>query len=912
MQLDEGMLTRAQTNEADSLAFKVKVDGEELLDIKMHSNSDTSTMSIDDQSVHPWTALLGRCMNEDDQASDIQARSTVDLLVRPDEEPTKDAERTPSTTISTATVPTAATSSQQTEMGAFIDCALDGITTQNLFEGLDDLADDIDPPKDTLADLVKTLGTDPASSAGEDTVDENELEDMTPEEVDKLVQAHGGFGSACKPETHPITPATRSSALTTPTAVSCPSADSSEKEQELPDMNDAEAMQIIQQCGGFAKPSHQPKAAATVAPEKPVDEPAMPDMSDEEAMRIISQRGGFSKPRIEGGKALKGKETAGAGNTKEPELPDMDDEEAQRWISQLGGFSKPQKTLQSRAHSPQHSTLSKSNSANPTPVSAPIQSQVTPVQRSAESAPITAASPTSFPSRKEVMSARRALMSDGRSPTTTLSASLKTPTRRLSFRSPRSRPPPQPALTPNTPETPTSGLRQLTFKSVSMKRPASRLPFNSPSKRIARDRSASANGELQRLHNPPHLPRRSYATQNFTSPQRVPPGTFNHQHKPPPKLPPVTSRAVNPMQSSASGSAQTTKQPPPPPCMFIIDSLGPRMTLQSVADQINTGDTKGIPDDVLGMSADAARIYRFPLGFGQGWGWFEARQVLLARGCSPSVVTEEWVQNHFRWCVWSCASYARRLPSRLGEFWSVEGIINRLLYRYEREYVRGERSALKRVLEMDSSSQQLMVLCVASISQKDSVTTLEVTDGWYSISAPADSVLSRAVARGRLRVGDKIACAGLKLCGITEGAPPLSAKAEGASLPLRANCVRRAHWDARLGFQVSKAMYMSLSAISKEGGYIGAALDVLIVRSYPVLYMETMPDGKRVVRSEKEEQRMSAKFEGWRANKALAIAESIKQASRQNPVAGDTTATIGLQSDGEDLYNFVMNGNTDP
>ncbi|KAI8324057.1 nucleic acid-binding protein, partial [Martensiomyces pterosporus] len=177
---------------------------------------------------------------------------------------------------------------------------------------------------------------------------------------------------------------------------------------------------------------------------------------------------------------------------------------------------------------------------------------------------------------------------------------------------------------------------------------------------------------------------------------------------------------------------------------------------------MGAGDPLCVPEDVHTITAQSAADYSIPLGAdGQGWGSSAARQALLACGCSPEVVTEQWVRNHFRWSVWSCASYARRFPAQWREFWSIENITSRLLYRYEREFVRGERSALKKILEADASPQQLMVLCVAAVFQKDGVTRAEVTDGWYSMASLVDPILAQAIARGRLRVGDKIACCGL-------------------------------------------------------------------------------------------------------------------------------------------------------
>jgi breast cancer 2 susceptibility protein len=100
--------------------------------------------------------------------------------------------------------------------------------------------------------------------------------------------------------------------------------------------------------------------------------------------------------------------------------------------------------------------------------------------------------------------------------------------------------------------------------------------------------------------------------------------------------------------------------------------------------------------------------------------------------------------------------------------------------RYEREYHRAHRSAVKRIQEQDSSASLPMILCVASIqtipahvdnegNTIDGGHGLELTDGWYRILAKADAPISRAVTRGRLRVGYKVALMGARVNGFKRG-----------------------------------------------------------------------------------------------------------------------------------------------
>ncbi len=70
-----------------------------------------------------------------------------------------------------------------------------------------------------------------------------------------------------------------------------------------------------------------------------------------------------------------------------------------------------------------------------------------------------------------------------------------------------------------------------------------------------------------------------------------------------------------------------------------------------------------------------------------------------------------------------------------------------------------------------------MVLCVSNIMWSpaavdkngvpfDPHPELEVTDGWYRLRAQVDLPLARAVRRGFIKVGTKLAVSGTKVCGV--------------------------------------------------------------------------------------------------------------------------------------------------
>ncbi|KAJ1824738.1 hypothetical protein LPJ60_000492 [Coemansia sp. RSA 2675] len=630
-----------------------------------------------------------------------------------------------------------------------------------------------------------------------------------------------------------------------------------------------------------------------------LDDGGLGDMSDSEAMKLIGDLGGFGTKRVEGcvgaskpsatavsPVARNDGETAQAPSTHV--LADMDDAEVSSIIQQFGGFSKPREycAVAGSSRPPARKAVPTTPTHRP---SAP-QIAVPQASPSADSQPETASqSPASkFPSRRDVLSARRALMADGGKPSTSaFNSPAKAPSRSSL---PRKSGVALPALTsasarPTTLPSPSSA-RQLVFRSPNLKRPLARPSFNTPTKRVLVDSSGSSKGSEEEA-----------VVQHATRPSP-------YRQRVPATLPPVTVR--RPVARPANSKHAE-------PMVFDLTRQTVRHTLGSISGQIGVGDTQQLPRSILTMSADLATEYRFSdEASNQLWGPAEARQAMLARGCVPSAASEKWVLNHYRWSVWSCACYARQLPREWRGFWSVESVVNRLLYRYEREYVCGQRSALRRVLEGDSSSQQLMVLCVASVHCQDKAVLAEVTDGWYGVQAVLDPVLAQAHSKGRLRIGDKVACVGLRLSGVTEGVPPLTEKAEHATLMLNGNSVRRAPWDAKLGFQQRKAMFLSLSAISELGGPVGAALDVVVMRSYPMLYMETLSDGRRVMRSEKEELRISGTLVERRAAltqdlKERQLMARTKSASSARPAMSNIEACHG----GKDLYDYVMYSGAD-
>ena len=254
------------------------------------------------------------------------------------------------------------------------------------------------------------------------------------------------------------------------------------------------------------------------------------------------------------------------------------------------------------------------------------------------------------------------------------------------------------------------------------------------------------------------------------------------------------------------------------------------------------------------MTLDDARTYRFGT-----WGLEEAYHDLIARGAVPSVLSNVWLSNHYGLIVWTL--------SRSMSWFSPEAVMNQLAYRYEREINLAERPALRKIVEGDEAAGRHMVLCIASVAKEYSeeamgdVFKATVTDGWYVLPAVLDPCLTRAVERGRLKIGSKVHVCRAKLSGAENGVAILELAGAGASttsvsIVLQANSTRLAAWDTKLGFQRSPMVWTTqIRSISADGGLV-PGLDVVVLRKYPVIFMETLEDGvTRIKRTAPEEDR---------------------------------------------------------
>ncbi|XP_063867516.1 uncharacterized protein LOC135104258 isoform X3 [Scylla paramamosain] len=249
------------------------------------------------------------------------------------------------------------------------------------------------------------------------------------------------------------------------------------------------------------------------------------------------------------------------------------------------------------------------------------------------------------------------------------------------------------------------------------------------------------------------------------------------------------------------------------------------------------------PDDCVG-------IEEVELGF------------LAMPGVHPGLIPPSWIHNHYKLIVWQLAALERRIFDC--QVLTVENVVARLKYRYDREIDRAERSILRKITEQDDVPQKTMVLCVTSVKlgleadardvKSRTVDTrllpmLELTDGWYIIGAVVDKAMCQLIKNKRVEVGTKLVLHGSELVGTTCPCHPLKASPT-LCLRLHTNMTRRARWWTRLGLLPQNGPLPSfLEATHCDGGLVGQ-VNVMVTRLYP-LYYERSQDGLGVFMGEK-------------------------------------------------------------
>ncbi|MEQ2255162.1 hypothetical protein ILYODFUR_010954 [Ilyodon furcidens] len=312
------------------------------------------------------------------------------------------------------------------------------------------------------------------------------------------------------------------------------------------------------------------------------------------------------------------------------------------------------------------------------------------------------------------------------------------------------------------------------------------------------------------------------------------------------------------------------------------------------------------------------------------------KQESLADG-DPKLISQQWVYNHYKWIVWKQASMEKSFPETIGSLClTPDQVLLQLKYRYDVEVDHSHRPALRKIMERDDTPAKTLVLCVCEIvsrghslnvhsrsytktpkSAETKVETqfavIQLTDGWYAIKAQLDEPLTAMLHKGRLAVGGKLIIHGAQLVGSQDACSPLEAP-DSLMLKICANSTRRARWDTKLGFHRDpRPFLLPISCLYSNGGPVGC-VDIIILRSYPIQWMERKSDGGVVFRSARAEEKEARLFNSHK-QKAIEMLFAKVQAEFEKEEEGSITLqrrrqTISKQDienlqDGEELYEAV-------
>ncbi|XP_037034626.1 breast cancer type 2 susceptibility protein homolog [Bradysia coprophila] len=221
----------------------------------------------------------------------------------------------------------------------------------------------------------------------------------------------------------------------------------------------------------------------------------------------------------------------------------------------------------------------------------------------------------------------------------------------------------------------------------------------------------------------------------------------------------------------------------------------------------------------------------------------------------PALIHTKWIENNMKWIVVKLAAMERSFPHRFaGKALTLENLMLQMKYRYEREIDRVERSAIRKICEMDDVPEKRMILFVAGITKSSSEYEVELSDGWYSLSSTLDFGMKRLVNEGKIKIGTKLVIQGANTINLSEGCHPLDVPAN-VKLKIHANSTRRARWDSTLGYcENPEPFKISLRSVWGNGGNI-TKLRICVLRVYPVVYID--PKNLADVHSEKVERRRS-------------------------------------------------------
>ena len=252
-----------------------------------------------------------------------------------------------------------------------------------------------------------------------------------------------------------------------------------------------------------------------------------------------------------------------------------------------------------------------------------------------------------------------------------------------------------------------------------------------------------------------------------------------------------------------------------------------------------------------------------------------------------NLCTIEWVRHHCKMITFSILKLELQFPELFkNRILCAEAVYRKLCQRYKREFVQKKWPCLQKILMREVSSSDAMVLLVTQIK---SVNTVQLSDGWYTISAHLDKLLCLKMGLGQIFVGKKLLVSMCDLRNSHQPCHPLEVE-QGTFLALNCNSVFPAKKGAKLGFARRRVPLVSLPQIEPSGGLVPSTI-VLIEKQYPMVYMEKLSDGRGFLkRNEASEHKAKDDFDFKRERIKEDIQERMQnQCSEEDLICQETT-----------------------
>eukprot|EP01134_Creolimax_fragrantissima_P006828 CFRG6828T1 len=292
--------------------------------------------------------------------------------------------------------------------------------------------------------------------------------------------------------------------------------------------------------------------------------------------------------------------------------------------------------------------------------------------------------------------------------------------------------------------------------------------------------------------------------------------------------------------------------------------------------------------------------------------WAVDDAILNLPDVNPRLVPDGWVNNHFRWiCLELIQRRTDTVQNALTPL-TVDNVVMRLKYRYQRELCESRRSALRKILEKDESSGRLVVLFVSAINIVGcEKTSIQLSDGWYSIEAYLDDMLHERIRNGTIRLGSKLCIQDAEVvsgvdaeqrdwrskknfCAAVSPLDFLSCSATDTKkapvLKIHTNGTRQARWDSMLGHQKLRGIPIILNTIVAKGGIV-SRVDVLVMRIYPVYY-KTVMNGQTSIQSKSMYDEAEDKENARRSLRLQALLEESRHRKSENHSGQDIRLDI--------------------